>query len=66
MKKQQVSGVKNYKKARRSNNEENNRNNPGFAHRGNVYLYLKRKGTDMWVFCFEKANTLELLEEAPC
>jgi hypothetical protein len=43
MKKQHVSGVKNFKKVRSSNNEESNRNYPGFAHCGNVYLYLKRK-----------------------
>jgi hypothetical protein len=29
--------------ARSLHNEESNRNYPGFAHRGNVYLYLKRK-----------------------
>jgi hypothetical protein len=43
MKKQHVPGVKNNKKVRRSNNEESNRNYPGFAHRGHVYLYLKKK-----------------------
>ena len=44
MKKQHVAGVKNLKKARSLNNEESNRNYPGFAHSGNVYLYLKKKG----------------------
>jgi hypothetical protein len=45
MKKQHLPGVKNFKKARSINNEESNRNYPGFAHSDNVYLYLKRKGS---------------------
>jgi hypothetical protein len=32
------------KKARSLNDEESNRNYPGFAHSDNVYRYLKRKG----------------------
>jgi hypothetical protein len=33
-----------FKKARSLNNEESNRNYPGFAYCFNVFVYLKRKG----------------------
>ena len=33
-----------FKKARSLNNEESNRNYPGFDHRVNVYFYLIRNG----------------------